>query len=648
MQTVRDILGKANYAYLKSTQKEELEKSALSLDALLQESWLNDANRENAEALLWRVRAKILALAYFEEGYNADDFAKLNAFAEEKSGEAERKGYANTAAVLQRLVSFASAADAVMHDAPAQADRVRTYDFQPATSSEAECREVSALFAKKEEAAKGLKELPSPFGEDVVFPNICDEMLEELGKVRSFAEGLAENIRLKDAEGFFEKHAKELKSTTPWQNCEYFPELPRGARSLANAVALCTPFADEAELFAVKNTEGCLYELRAEAFEGYSEENIENIFSLAASKGANVIIFGMERCRGDAEAVYRAAARLGKRGKKAFIADSAGDRKIYDAALKAVLAGGMQATDISFEYLSVPLFEETVALFEEKGMLQGRGEDYDFIRKDLPFMGFVGLNDAVSAFAAGKDWKQAAKVRSAENAPAARRYLEKLPSQGLLIDAGWGDFADDVKDDSRRAFDYDDIRTVSPENVRKIMEGDFTVFEKIGMLARYCTLAGDDSSRWAALSDELREERLREATRLVMRALGIEFEPEVAVLDELENKGAGGLCCDGGKRILYKKDCIQSYGWTIDCVCHECYHAFQHMVMYGPWRDWYWTDFGVTKGRKAEWLVNTGKKYFSGTSTAAYLVQVREAEARAFAADCLRDSERVWHTVDFD
>lgn len=649
MQTVQDILGKANYTFFRSVRKEELEESAASLAALLKESWLNDKNRESAEALLWRIQAKARALVYFEEGYNEDDFSRLISFAEEKGAAAEEKGYGNTAALLQNLGAFAREAQIVMSGAAAQAERVRTYDWQPASSSEAECREVAAIFAQKLEAAEKFKEKPSPFGKEVSFPPVAEEMAGELEKVRAFAENRAEELRLKDDEGFFAANAEEIEGVSPWANAEYFPELSRGDRALANAVVLCTPFPDEAELFAVKNSSAALYRVYASSFAGRSGESIANFFSVMSRKNGDALIYGAEKLGGEAQgALLLAAVRFGRGGRKAFLVDPSGDRQVYSAALRAAGGGGLSAVDISFEYLSMPLYEETVALFEEKGMIRAEDGDYEYVRKNLPFIGFTGLNRAVSAFASGKDWRPAAAALSAERTAAAHKYLEKLPSQALFIDGGWGELSEDKTDDSRREFDYDDIRSVNPANVKKIVAGGFTVFEKIGLLVRYCTLAGDDVSSWQTMDKDIREARICEATVLVMRALGIGFDPEVAVLDELENKGAGGLCCDGGKRILFKRSCTLDYEWMIDSICHECYHAFQHMVEYGPWNDRYWTDFGVTKGRKAEWLVNTGKKYFSNTSSAAYLVQVVEAEARAFAKDCLRDSERVWHTVDFD
>lgn len=647
MQTVQETLGSANYAYHRSVRTDELEKQAAELTALLGNSWLSDRNRESAEALLWRIRAKIYALNYFTGGYNEDDYAALNAFADEKLAESQNKGYGNTARFLEKLSAFAKAAHAVFADAAAQADRVRTYDWLPASNSEEECREVAEIFRGKEAAAAAVGGGEKLFGEDVAFPAVKEEMAQELARVRAFAEDLAESIRLKNDERFLEENAAELRGGTDWARFEYYPELPGGARSLANAVVLCTPFSDEAELFAVKNSPAEVYGVAANAFEGRTAESINNIFDLFARRGANVLVHGLERYRGEnKEDICRGAMRFGRAGRKIFLIDGSGERRIYDEALKAAPAGGFSAADVSFEYLSVPMYEEVIELFESSGMI--RPADYEFVRTKLPFMGFVGLNYAVAAYASKKDWRAAAEAHSAQNAPAAKKYLEKIPSQALLIDKGWGDFSEDIVDESRREFDYDDIKAVDPKNIRKIMESDLTVYEKCGAIVRYCTVAGDDYSVWQSLDVQVQSERLTEATKLVMRALGVGIVPEVKVLEELENKTAGGLCCDGGKRILYRKDCVQNYAWTIDAVCHECHHAFQHMVMYGPWKDWYWTELGVTKGRKEEWLVNTGRKYFSNTKTAAYYVQVLECEARAFAKDCLRDLDRVWHTIDFD
>lgn len=643
MQTVTQTLERANTIYHTSVQKKALAEQAQALRALLAQGWLNERNRENAEALLWRVQAKELALAYFTEGYNEDDYAALAAYCAEKQPEAEQKGYGNTAQLLERLGAFAARAHAVMADAAAEAARVRTYDWQSATSSEEECREVAALFAGKEKAAEALAEDGRALFGAAAFPSAGEEMAAELAKVRTFAENRAAQLHGKDAEAFFAENARSLSD--PYAAYEFFPARSAEERAPAGVIVLCTPFADEAELFACKNAAGQAYALRAAAFAGRSDEEIEAVFSLCEGKGADLLLCGAERCRESTDAVFRAALRAGRAGRKVFVLDTSGRRSLYDAALKAGKNSGFSALDVSFVYLSMPLFEETALLFEENGMLGEGGREE--VRKGMPFLGFVGLNRAVQAFAQHKDWISAAKAHSAENAPLAAPYLAALPTQGLLLDEGWGSFSEDAEDDTRRAFDYDDIRAVDPKNIRRIVESGLTVFETCGAIVRYCTLAGEDSSVWPTLDAAVQSARLTEATKLIMRALGVPLVPEVEVLDELETKGAGGLCCDGGKRVQYRRDCIKDYAWTVDAVCHECYHAFQHTVMYGPWKEWYWTELGVTKGRKAEWLVNTGGKYFSSVGSPSYLVQVRESDARAFAKDCLRDADKVWHTIDF-
>ena len=544
MQTVTQTLERANTIYHTSVQKEALAEQAQALRALLAQGWLNERNRENAEALLWRVQAKELALAYFTEGYNEDDYAALAAYCAEKQPEAEQKGYGNTAQLLERLGAFAERAHAVMADAAA----------------EALAEDGRALFGA------------------AAFPSAGEEMAAELHKVRAFAENRAAQLHGRDAEAFFAENARSLSD--PYAAYEYFPARSAEERAPAGVIVLCTPFADEAELFACKNAAGQAYALRAAAFAGRSDEEIEAVFSLCEGKGADLLLCGAERCRESTDAVFRAALRAGRAGRKVFVLDTSGRRSLYDAALKAGKSSGFSALDVSFVYLSMPLFEEMALLFEENGMLGEGGREE--VRKGMPFLGFVGLN-----------------------------------------------------------------RAVDPKNIRRIVESGLTVFETCGAIVRYCTLAGEDSSVWPTLDAAVQSARLTEATKLIMRALGVPLVPEVEVLDELETKGAGGLCCDGGKRVQYRRDCIKDYAWTVDAVCHECYHAFQHTVMYGPWKEWYWTELGVTKGRKAEWLVNTGGKYFSSVGSPSYLVQVRESDARAFAKDCLRDADKVWHTIDF-
>ncbi len=649
MENVQDILGKANYVYHKSEDPEELRAGETELEKLLSYDWLNQKNRESAEALCWRIRAKELALAYFTCGYNADDFEKLGAFLAEKTPLAREKGYANTAELFVRLADFSAAVQKIMADAAAQALRVRTYDWKAATSSREECIAVADAFAAKEEQAVCLRSGQEVFGKDVVFPPVADELVQDLHKVQKFARDLAENIRLKDDEGFLTENARELRGSTEWARFEFFPELSKGGQYLANALVLCTPFSEEAELFAVKNAPAEVYSVPAGAFEGRMEESLDNIFSIFAKKNVSVIVCGAERYRGgNKQALFRAAARFGKGGHKIFFIDPTGDRQVYEQALSACAGGGLSAIDVSFLYLSMPNYREVIELFEEKGMIDSAQGDYAFVKERMPFMGFVGLNLAVKAFARKKEWKQLLTEFSSERRSAAFRYLRKLPSQGQLLDDGWGDYSSEVdsKLGGKREFSYDDIGDVNPNNIRKIMTSGLSLFEKCGLLARYCSACGNDQSVWAKLDNETKSERLTAATRLIMRALGIGIDPEVQVLDELKNKGAGGTCCDGGKLILYKKSSVQDYEWTVGAICHECFHAFQAMAVRGGWADWYWEELGVTKARITQWGLN--ELCYFNIPHKAYRVQIYEADAFAFESDCVKKSNDVWHTIDFE
>lgn len=648
MQTVQDTLGGANYIYHKSTDIAQLEEKAASLEQLLLSGWLNDKNRESAEALLWRVRAKILALAYFTGGYNADDGERLISFAEENGALAREKGYSNTAELLERVAAFGKKAQQIMADAAAQACRVRTYDWKAASSSEEECREVAAAFKEKEALAAALEDEPL-FGEEIAFPPVREEMTEELARVRRFAEEQAETLRLKDDAKFLEENAREIRGSTDWAHYEFFPDLSGGGQHLAGALVLCTPFPEEAELFAVKNSPAEVYSVSAGAFEGRSEESIDNIFALFARRNASMILTDAERFRGGNKgALYRAAMRFGKGGHKVFITDPTGERKAYEEALSAASEGGLSALDVSFLFLSMPTYREVIELFEEKGMIDSAKGDYAYVKEHMPFMGFVGLNLAISAYVRKKNWKEIAAEFSGERRSAAFRYLKKLPSQGQLLDEGWGDYSSEVdsKLGGKREFNYDDISEVNPNNIRKIMTSGLSLFEKCGAIARYCSACGDDQSVWASLDNETKSERLTAATRLIMRALGVGIDPEVQILDELENKGAGGTCCDGGKRILYKRSCVQDYEWTVGAICHECFHAFQAMAVNGAWADWFWEELGVTKARIAQWSLNSGC-YFH-IPNKAYRVQIYEADAYAFEEDCKLKSKDVWHTIDFE
>ena len=139
------------------------------------------------------------------------------------------------------------------------------------------------------------------------------------------------------------------------------------------------------------------------------------------------------------------------------------------------------------------------------------------------------------------------------------------------------------------------------------------------------------------------------ATTLVARVLDTSYAPCVEIVpdNEWDRDGAGGVCVDGGKRIIYRASSVENYSWMEDAVCHECFHAFQHTALSVPFAEWFFTERGVTEGRIASWDDNF--KVYSGTEDPkVYRVEIVECDARAFALDCLRNIENHWKDIDFN
>ncbi len=661
MSVVDSTLDKVNGVYFDSVDGDALASAEGEIYALLKKSFMNDkrkdidadlaaritANRARAEALAWRVHCKALALAYLEGGYLAEDFNALQSFTQEYGELSKQKGYQKTQALLTRVFDATSSVNAVMADAIAQAERVRSYDWQLVTSSVEVCEEVAALFDKKIAACQKMQG-QEVFPNGIAFPDVWQDAGERLAEVRDFAQNAVQRLTAKEDEGVLEESAYRIPNAAVYARYELYPVLPSGERTLAGAVVLCSPIEEEVAFFAVKNGGKNLYALEAAVFTGKKQKNVQNIFTLFANRGTDLLLYGLDRyADGNLAEILLAAAAFGKQGRKVFIADFTGTRALYDRAVKELSCVNRSAMDVSYHYLSMPNYGETVDLFTERGMIEGDSDGK--IRKAMPFMGFVGLNAVTAAFAAKNDWFAVGQSLSKENAPLALKYLNQLPSQTLLVDSGWGEYALDLVDNDRKPFDYDDLSAVDKRNVKKIMEGRFSVYEKCGCIARYCTLAGDDQSQWQNLSQEEKESRLTYAVQLLYRAMSIPYQPQVEFLDQMGKGGTtAGLCCGGGKLIQLSRKYFKDYDSLLNTLCHECHHSFQHMVIDSAWCEWYREEMGVTLGRRKTWQENNNKYIQPTTSYHAYQMQVMECEARAFADDCVRDSAKVWHTINFD
>ncbi len=652
MATVIEIINSAYGVYIKSCDRAELIGAADSLAPLFDGGALSKAvsaeNRENAQFLKIKLQLKAYASEYFCEGYEHADFLALADFADSAKSECEALGFKKTGELVARVHVCASAVDAIMADAITLKGRLCDGEGRCVAKNSEECRAVSKALADKIPLIEKLNLPENIFSDGARFPDLKAQITGDIRELCAVADGTAATLCAEQIAGLMRTSAEDITESLNQKRYEYYPTTD--VSDLARALVLFTPFAAEAELFAAVYSGGNrIYKLQSIAFENAESGAVTEFFNSLSRTGADVVIYGMPHFRAPNKGdFYRAVMSFCKGGRRAYIVADDGTRSVYDEAAKAA-SGDLSELDISFLYLSMPDFSQTVELFKELKMLPEEGDGAE-VKESLPFCGYAGLNEAVKAFNAGANWLEIAAEISRINSPAAKKYMLKLPRQALFIDGGWGNYHDDIVVNKAKRFDYDDIKAVNPENIRKIAEGNFSVFEKCAAICLYCLLSGASADDWKTFPEEVKAERIAEATKLVMRTLGVETIPKTEIAETLAG-GASGLCVDGGKKVLYKQSHTNNLSGIANTICHECYHAFQHYCIQAGWQEWYLSELHVTAGRIAEWQYNFSNYVTNSKGYSTYAVQIVESDARAFANDCLGkygSSDVILNAIDLD
>ncbi len=633
----KDDLERINTLYYNSTAVAELKKGLDELDKMLSGGWLNAANSENAEALYCRIFVKIKLLKYLS-GYSDGERGELEEYILSEYRNAEKKGYKKTCAVMdgaKTLIKFVHGVVSFVADAD---------ETLRAGVTGAQCDAViSSLEAMKGDVERA--EITSPFGDGVKFTDVKE------GLIRRLEGGISAAQRRKSEERAGKVGHFLRKISDKYLLYEYYPLPDYDEGGGKYTCVVCTPFIEEARLYAARAVADgvAVYEADATVFEGYTDDYVADFFNHVTELKAGLILTNAEKLgEGKKKLLYRGAMLAGKRGVNVFIHDDDGDGREYEKCVEySADDGRLSPRDVGISYISMPYFKDVCAEFEAKGLIAG-GADYDGL-KEMAFMGFIGLNRVVADFIAGADWRKTGKKLSAANTAAARRYLQTLKNSYLFIDSGWGDFSSCIikKERTHEGFDYDGVRDIDLENVRKIVESEHSVFAKCGMIARYCTLGGGDKTDWELVPREEMLSRVTLATRLVFRIMRVETSPEVEILDALDNPTAGGLCCNNGKLIQYKSDCCKNWSWMVDAIVHESFHALQAKLRLGGWSEWYYEQMGITRGRVERWTF-TNNIYDGNTSSKLYKVHIVEADARAFEIDCDDGRNYAWNTIDFN
>ncbi|MDE6374115.1 MAG: hypothetical protein K2L72_06400, partial [Clostridia bacterium] len=415
MATIIDIINAAYAVYIKTCNKEELARAAESLDALLNgeeyKKMISGENSENARFLKIKTELKIYAAEYFCEGYENADFLALKAYAESAADASDKLGFKKTGALCRSVLACADAADRIMFDAVALKTRICDYDGRCVAKDADECRQVSDALTKKIAAVGALEFPKNIFTDGADFPDVKSQMVRDLTDLRNAADRMVAAFTSAQAAEVMRTGAEDITERLNSMHYEYYPTA--GADRLARAIVLCTPLGEEAEILAWACSGGAkIYRLQALAFEGMEDGSVNAVFDELAKRGADCVVYGTPRFRkSNKNNFYRSVMRFARMGRRAYLVADDGTRTVYDEALKAA-TGEYNSLDISFLYLSLPDFTQTVETMQQLGMLAGDGSDIDYVRKNMPFMGFAGFNEAVKAFMAGADWKKIASERS--------------------------------------------------------------------------------------------------------------------------------------------------------------------------------------------------------------------------------------------
>ena len=272
------------------------------------------------------------------------------------------------------------------------------------------------------------------------------------------------------------------------------------------------------------------------------------------------------------------------------------------------------------------------------------------VRVGCVFMGYLGLN---YFYAEERELGLAidtAKSISEQNAAKVLSFLARLPDDSKLVPLDWR--YDPAIEKSVRSgngeYDYDEIRDVSDDRIRAIISNEsYSIYEKCGELVRYILLADEDRSVWKeVLSEDARRERIERATRIIAYTMKVyHSNPKVTIVDT-RSGGWGGMCCNGGAEIKYKKSSSEDIAWLEDAILHELYHSLQHTLtdtMVDP--TWYKKVYHISNERIASWNDNNGV-YISidEGQDKVYMIQALEVDARDFAGLCLGD--QVYHDHD--
>ncbi len=658
---INDLKNKALEAIQNCSDPNELKELVIELDTFSKQPWLNKENFSYFDSMICKIQIKRYLIMYFESGFSQVIYDRLIECYKAIENLALKREYESTHIFANNYRLIIEKIHPLIVDIFAISNSMKDSYGNRILKNEKDYLLIIENLNNRIKVIDSIQKIEL-FPRNVKVENPIEVAKNEINKVIELAEGFIKSIKEERETLFLKHHTKKIKELEKVVY-EFYPNLRIEENKYSNALIINSPIIDEVRLFvnsymANKKME-CLV-INASSFEQMDELIIKETFELLKNNNYHLLLEGLDKFNNikTKNYLFEIIMKYSKEGMKIFIVDSIGDNGLYNEFINVCKKEDNTFTimDISATYLSMPSFQDLVQLLIDEKIIPDNSDEYTkIIKEKLPFMGFRGLNEIFVAVSSGTNWiKNAEKISKKNKNQKVEDYLRKIPSQSLLIDTFWGDFTNGVVHilNDKPKFDYDGVRLVNPNNIKKIVESDLSLFEKCGLVCRYSLLAGEDVSIWPTLSRESQEKRLQEATSIVYQLLGIfDFVPTVNVVDLIDNnQNIKGQCQFRGKIVLYQYKGAQEFDSIVETICHESFHSFQFLAIYSPYNRWFWNELGITAGRIEQWRLND-KNYFTtsnGDKYEHYRYQIFESDAFAFQKDCLEASGKVLNLIDFE
>ena len=195
---IPEELDRINGIYHISQNIDQLSGGLDVLNDILQNRQPRPNYRKSAEALSYRVDAKILALKYFDGGYLEEDYLPLVEKINEYIAISEREEYAKTLSLLNNLLAVAKSVHTAMSGADGEIYRMQDEDGNPTTNDRAELEAFAKAFRQRADSLSDLTDTATLFGEGVKMKDVKADAIKDLLAVAHWAEKILEKANSKE------------------------------------------------------------------------------------------------------------------------------------------------------------------------------------------------------------------------------------------------------------------------------------------------------------------------------------------------------------------------------------------------------------------------------------------------------------------